>query len=297
MVVTTDLNNLEYKEIHGVKYFELTAEEVKQEILPGVIIKAWGYSGSTPGPTIQVNQGDYVNIRVYNKLPEPTSVHWHGMDVPNVMDGVPDVEPSPKINPGSFFDYRFQVINPPGTHMYHTHFMSHKQQMMGLEGALIISNPNSENIDKDYYILLQEFMIEDMPEGVVNPGNYKINPMAHNFNFFTINGKCFPYTHPLEVKYGDKIKIRFANAMMDTHPMHLHGHQFIITAADGNAISQCGIIKKNTVHVASGETWDIEFVANNPGIWPLHCHIPHHMTNNMTEPTGGMFTTIIYRKL
>jgi manganese oxidase len=293
MVVTPDLKNLPYQEIHGVKYFELTAQEVTQEILPGVTIKAWGYNGSSPGPTILVNHGDYVNIRVYNNLPEPTSVHWHGLIVPNSMDGVPEVEPSPKIDPGYYFDYQFKIIDPPGSHMYHTHFISHKQQMMGLEGGLVIQDPYNDNIDRDYYILLQEFMIEDMPMGTVQPGNYKINPMAHDFNFFTMNGKCFPYTTPLEVKYGDKIRVRFANAMMDAHPIHLHGHHFHITAADGNALSD-HYIKKNTINVASGETWDIEFQANNTGIWPLHCHIPHHMTNNMTEPSGGMFTTVIY---
>lgn len=295
MVISPDLNNLQYREIHGVKYYELIAEEVKQEILPGVFIKAWGYNGSTPGPTIQVYPGDYVNIRLYNKLPEPTSIHWHGMDVPNVMDGVPDVQPSPKINPGSFFDYRFQVINPPGTHMYHTHFLSHKQLMMGLEGGLIILNPYGENSDRDYFIMLQEFKVEDIPMGTVNHGFYKINPMEHDFNFFTINGKCFPYTTPLAVEFGEKVRIRLANSMMNAHPMHLHGHQFDIVAADGNLIPQSYFIKKNAVNVASGETWDVEFLANNPGIWPLHCHIPHHMSNNMTDTSGGMFTTVIYK--
>lgn len=294
MIISPDLNNLQYKEIHGLKYFELIAEEVNQEILPGVFFKVWGYNGSTPGPTIQVYPGDYVNIRLYNNLPEPTSIHWHGMDVPNVMDGVPDVEPSPQINPGSFFDYRFQVINPPGTHMYHSHFMSHKQQMMGLEGGLIILSPYGKTSDRDYFIMLQEFKAEDMSMGIVNQGVYKINTMEHDFNFFTMNGKCYPYTTPLAVKYGEKVRIRLANAMMNAHPMHLHGHQFDIIAADGNSISQLEIIKKNAINVASGETWDVEFYSNNPGIWPFHCHIPHHMSNNMSDTSGGMFTTIIY---
>jgi len=294
MVISPDLKNLHYQEIHGVKYFELIAEETKQEILPGVFINAWGYNGTTPGPTIQVYPGDYVNIRVYNKLSEPTSVHWHGLNVPNIMDGVANVQPSPKIDPGSFFEYRFQINNPPGTHMYHTHFNSHKQQMMGLEGGLIILSPYSEPIDRDYFIMLQEFKLEDIPSGVVNPGIYKINPMEHNFNFFTINGRCYPYVTPLEVMYGENIRVRFANAMMDAHPMHLHGHQFDVTSADGNAITQVCMMKKNTIHVASGETWDVEFIASNPGIWPFHCHIPHHMSNNMTDPSGGMFTIINY---
>ncbi|GAA0079118.1 hypothetical protein UT300005_34970 [Clostridium sp. CTA-5] len=295
MIITPDIPDLNYKEINGVKYFELVAEEVERELLPGLFIKAWGYNGTTPGPTIKVFPGDYVNFRVYNKLPEPTSVHWHGLDIPNVMDGVPDVQPSPKIEPGSFFDYRFKITNPPGTHMYHTHYISHKQQMMGLEGGLIIQNPYDLNIDKDYFIMLQEFKVEGLPMGEVKPGKYKIDPNEHNFNFFTMNGRCFPFTIPLEVKCGEVVKIRLANSMNDGHPIHIHGHQFVVSAVDGNMIHPQNRMKRNTINVASGETWDVEFLANNPGIWPFHCHIPHHMSNNMTKYTGGMFTTIIYR--
>lgn len=295
MVISPDLDLLKYKEIHGVKYFELTAEEVKHEILPGVYIKAWGYNGSTPGPTLQVYPGDFVNIRVYNKLSEPTSVHWHGMDVPNVMDGVPEVEPSPLIEPGSFFDYRFPIVNPPGTHMYHTHFMSHKQQMMGMMGGLIILNPYDDDCDRDYFLMVQEFKVEDLPSGTISQGEFKLDPMSHEFNFFTLNGKCFPNVSPLSVRFGEKVRVRFANAMMNAHPMHIHGHQFTIVASDGNPLIKTNYIKKNTVNVASGETWDVEFLANNPGIWPLHCHISHHMTNNMTVAMGGMTTTVIYQ--
>jgi manganese oxidase len=294
MVITPDLHNLPCKEIKGVKYFELVAEEVERELLPGLFIKAWGYNGSTPGPTIQVYPGDYVNFRVYNKLSEPTSVHWHGLDVPNVMDGVPDVEPSPKIEPEHYFDYRFKIINPPGTHMYHTHHISHKQQMMGLEGGLIILDPYDLKTNRDYFIMLQEFKVEGLKMGEVKKGKYEIDPLSHVFNFFTMNGRCFPFTTPIELKCGETVKIRLGNTMETGHPIHIHGHQFEVSAADGNTIPTQNRMKRNTIHVASGETWDIEFLANNPGIWPFHCHIPHHMTNNMTKLTGGMFTSIIY---
>lgn len=294
MVISPDLNVLQYKEIRGVKYFELTAEEITQEILPGTFIKALGYNGSTPGPTILVYPGDYVNLRVYNKLSEPTSVHWHGMNVPNAMDGVPEVEPSPQINPGSYFDYRFQIVNPPGTHMYHTHVMSHMQQMKGLQGGLIVLDPYADRVDRDYFIMVQEFKVNDQPSGTVKQGVFSVDPSSHEFNFFTVNGRCFPFTTPLTVRFGERIRVRFANAMMDAHPMHIHGHQFDIVASDGNPFTKSNYIKKNTINVASGETWDIEFNADSPGIWPFHCHIPHHMTNNMTQATGGMFTTVIY---
>lgn len=296
MVITPDISNLSYITKNGIKYFELIAEPVKRELLPGLYINAWGYNGSTPGPTIQVYPGDYVNIRVYNKLPQPTSVHWHGLDIPNVMDGVPDVEPSPKIEPNSYFDYHFKIVNPPGTHMYHTHHVTATQEMMGLGGAFIILNPYEDNfINRDYFIMLQEFKVKGLEIGEVKKGTYDIDPHTHDFNFFTMNGRCFPYTTPLTVRYNENVRIRLGNIMHDAHPIHIHGHQFLVTASDGNTIPYNSQLIKNTINVASGETWDIQFKAHNTGIWPFHCHIPHHMSNNMTDPTGGMFTTIVYK--
>ena len=137
MVITPDVPDLRFALHNGIKYFELVAEPVKREILSGLFVNAWGYNGSMPGPTIQVYPGDYVNIRIINKLPESTSIHWQGLELPNVMDGVPEVEPSPRIDPGRYFNYHFRVVNLPGTHMYHTHFNSVTQEMMGMGGAFI----------------------------------------------------------------------------------------------------------------------------------------------------------------
>lgn len=255
MVITPDISNLSYITKNGIKYFELIAEPVKRELLPGLYINAWGYNGSTPGPTIQVYPGDYVNIRVYNKLPQPTSVHWHGLDIPNVMDGVPDVEPSPKIEPNSYFDYHFKIVNPPGTHMYHTHHVTATQEMMGLGGAFIILNPYEDNfINRDYFIMLQEFKVKGLEMGEVKKGTYNIDPHTHDFNFFTMNGRCFPYTTPLTVQYNENVRIRLGNIMHDAHPIHIHGHQFLVTASDGNTIPYNSQLIKNTINVASGET-------------------------------------------
>jgi len=295
MVITPDITNLEYTEKHGVKYFELVAEPVIRELIPGLFIKGWGYNGSIPGPTIQVYPGDYVNIRVCNKLPQPTSVHWHGLDIPNVMDGVSDAEPSPLIEPGCYFDYHFKIINLPGTHMYHSHHISQTQDMMGLGGAFIILDPReNDRIQHDYFIMLQEFFVKGLKMGEIKPGLFELDPHAMDMNFFTMNGRSFPYTTPLYVRCGDRVRIRLGNIAEMAHPIHIHGHQFLVTASDGNHIPPNGRMLKNTINVASGETWDIEFLANNLGIWPFHCHIPHHMSNNMTNPTGGMFTTIVY---
>ncbi len=296
MVITPDVPNLPYTFHNGIKYFELVAEPVKREILSGLFINAWGYNGSMPGPTIQVYPGDYINVRVINNLPESTSVHWHGLDVPNVMDGVPDVEPSPEIKPGQYFDYQFKIVNPPGTHMYHTHFNSVKQEMMGMGGAFIILEPDQYNkqIHKDYFLMLQEFHVNGLNMGEIKPGVYDIDPMNDDFNFFTMNGRCHPFTTSLDVKRGENIRIRLGNIVHNAHPIHIHGHQFIVSASDGNTIPVQNRLVKTTINVASGETFDVDFTANNPGKWPFHCHIPHHMSNNMQKPMGGMTTVIKY---
>lgn len=218
------------------------------------------------------------------------------MDVPVTMDGVPDVQPTPKIMPNSFFDYHFEIVNPPGTHMYHAHHNTAKQEMMGLAGGLVVLDPKEDcgGVDRDFFLILQEFAVEGLEHGMVTPGRYDINPMGHEMNFFTINGRSFPHTAPLPVRCGEKVRVRLANPAEMEHPIHIHGHQFRVTAVDGNSIAPCNRLLRNTIPVSSGETWDFEFIAGNPGVWPLHCHIPHHMANNFNPKTGGMFTVVVY---
>lgn len=293
-VSSTNIPILPYTIKNGVKHFSLVAQQVKSEILPGVFMNAWGYNGFSPGPTIVVYPGDMVNIRVFNELPQPTSVHWHGLDIPCVMDGVPAIEPSPRIDPGCYFDYQFQITNPPGTHMYHSHFYTVMQDMMGLEGAFIIMDPQPENIQRDYFIMLGAFHLNGMLKGTVKTGDFDIDPFSMDQNFFTMNGRCFPYTMPLWCRKGENVRIRFGNIGMGNHPIHFHGHQFLQTANDGNEVSPANQLLKNTILVASGTTRDIVFYANNPGKWPLHCHLPHHVSNNLTLPLGGMATAVNY---
>lgn len=296
MVITPGIETLKYTYKNGVKFFTLIAEEVKLELIKGLYVKAWGYNGSVPGPTIIVNPYDKVCIRVINHLPERTSVHWHGLDVPNNMDGVPPIEPTPYIEPGDYFDYRFKITNPPGTYMYHSHVNVMVQDNAGLLGGLIVNNPkeNKRKNFKDYLILLQEWSVDELPWGNTTPGYYDLNFKNPIFNFFSMNGKCYPTTKPLHVKYGNSVRIRYGNIQMHHHPIHLHGHEFKVVGADGFPIDKHTQIYKNTILVASGETWDIEFMAKNPGIWPLHCHMPHHVTNNGAPGIGGMFTTVNY---
>ena len=296
MVITPGIKDLPYCTRNGRKFFTLVAEEIVWELLDGIRIKAWGYNGSTPGPTIHVFPGDEVTFRVINHLPVRTSVHWHGLEVPNAMDGVPPIEPSPYIYPGEYFDYRFKIENPPGTYLYHSHVEVSIQDNAGLFGGLIVEDPRDQNRSNyvDYLCILQEWAINQLPWGNITPGLYDLSFIRPRFNFFTINGHCYPDTLPLQVRYGDTVKVRFGNIQMHHHPIHLHGHQFRVVGADGFPIQESAQICKNTILVASGETWDISFLANNPGIWPMHCHMPHHVTNNGVLGVGGMFTTVNY---
>jgi FtsP/CotA-like multicopper oxidase with cupredoxin domain len=296
MIISPNLPTLPYVKRNGVKYFELIAEPVKREILPGIYMNVWGYNGSTPGPTILVYPEDNVCIRVYNRLPTPTSVHWHGLDIPNNMDGVPAMEPSPIINPGCYFDYKFRITNPPGTHMYHSHFHTVVQDMMGLEGGFIILDPceKADDIQKDFFIMLSTYTLENIKPFTLPKGIYDTNPFSMDANFFMMNGVSFPHTAPLLINQGDKVRIRFGNIGIKNHPIHFHGHQFSEAAADGNSIPMKNRLIKNTILISSGTTRDIEFEANNPGVWPLHCHFPHHVSNNKTLPFGGMSTAVVY---
>ncbi|WP_153464209.1 multicopper oxidase family protein [Sediminibacillus terrae] len=292
---TPDQQQLYGEKKDGIKYFELTAEPVRKELLNGVFIEGWGYNGSIPGPTIIVNPGDQVNIRVNNELPESTSVHWHGLDIPVEMDGSVTLQPSPKIEPGQYYDYRFTVINAPGTHMYHSHYNSMKQQMMGLGGGFIIKEKN-DPVEHDYFLLLQEFALKDLEHGSVEKGTYEINPHSHAFNFYTINGRCFPDVSPMETEEGEKVRIRLGSIGHSPDPMHIHGHQFEIENQDGNPLPDAMKMKRNSVTLSPGETFDLIVDPNNPGEWPFHCHTPHHMSNNHAEGHGGMMTSLKYIK-
>ena len=256
-----------------VKVFHLTAEPVKQEFAQGLTINCWGYNGRSPGPLIEAVEGDKVRILVTNNLPEPTTIHWHGILLSSGMDGVSGLSQAP-INPGETFKYEF-TLKQHGTYMYHSHFDEVRQIGMGLMGFFIIHPKNPGiSVDRDFALFLHEWAI---PEGSV-----EINPMEMlEFNYFTINGRVYPGTAPLVVKEGEKVRIRFANLSMDNHPMHLHGYAFTVTGFGGWPIPKSAQYLGNTIDVVVGNTHDIEFVANAPGDWALHCHKTHHTTSGM----------------
>ena len=265
----------------GVKVFELTAKPVQWNILSDVTAAAWAYNGTVPGPLIRVTEGDRVRIRVKNELPEPTTIHWHGIEVPNAMDGVPDVTQEP-IQPAETFTYEF-VAKPAGTFMYHSHFDSDRQVMVGLYGPFIIEPKESvPDVDVDLTLMFSEWLI-------MNGQTFAAMPMSGmDPNYFTINGKAFPAAETIELKKGQRARIRLISIGQFVHPMHLHGVPFKIVATDGHPVPEAAQWTKDTVSVAPGERYDIEFTASEPGAWMLHCHIPHHITNDGVEPGGLM---------
>lgn len=275
-VVTPNGSTLPFIRQGEWKVFHLIAEPVKREFSAGMMVNCWGYNGQTPGPTIEAVEGDKVRIYVSNKLPEPTTVHWHGMITPNGMDGVAGLT-QPAIDPGKTFKYEFTLGNP-ATYMYHPHFDEMVQMAMGMSGFFIVHprQPAGPRIDRDFCIMLGEWRIE--------PGTFTPNPnIMTDFNLFTFNSRVWPGTAPLVIRKNDRVRIRIGNLSMDSHPIHGHGHHFTLTGTDAGAIPPAARWQENTVNVPPGTTRDVEFVADNPGDWPLHCHKTHHAMNAMSH--------------
>jgi manganese oxidase len=283
-VITPDLPRLEYKMENGVKVFNLTAEVVECELMPKTHMgparkmNAWGYNGSVPGPMIEVNEGDRVRVVFTNKLPEPTTVHWHGLEIPIEMDGTPYIS-QPMVEPGGVFIYEF-TLNQNGTFFYHSH--GAMQEMMGMIGLFVIHPkvPHAPRVDKDYGFVLQEWALL--------PNNNTPNTLAMEFNWLTMNGKAAPATTPLIIRQGERVRIRLVNLGMDHHPIHLHGVQFYVTGTEGGRIPESGWYPGNTVLVGVAQARDIEFEAKYLGDWMIHCHLPHHMMNQMVSMVGPM---------
>jgi FtsP/CotA-like multicopper oxidase with cupredoxin domain len=255
---------------NGVKVFELTAKKIQWEVEPGRMVEAWTYNDQLPGPQIRVKLGDKVKVILHNQLPESTAIHFHGLELPNNMDGVPFIT-QPPVKPGESFTYGFTVPNG-GSNMYHSHHNSAKQVGLGLLGAFIVepeNSPPSHKTDEDFVFIL--------------------NDGAHGYTF---NGKSFPATEPLVAKLGQKIRIRFMNEGMMIHPMHLHGMHMTVIAKDGWDVPapwRC-----DTLNVAPGERWDVIVNCNNPGTWAFHCHIlPHAEAQN---GMFGMVTALVVQK-
>ena len=280
-VVTPNGETLPWTMKDGVKEFRLVAEPVKREFAPGMIVDTWGYNGLSPGPTIEVVEGDRVRLLVTNKLPERTSVHWHGALLPNGMDGVAGLN-QPHIEPGETYQYEF-TLRQSGTLMYHPHSDEMVQMALGMMGFFIVHPrvPEQPRVDRDFAIMLHEWSIA--------PGTSRPNPaVMTDFNLFTFNARVWPGTAPLVVKRGDRVRVRLGNLSMDSHPIHLHGYRFETTGTEGGRTPASARAPETTVNVPVGATRDVEWVADAPGDWAFHCHKSHHTMNSMSHELPNM---------
>lgn len=274
--ITPNGSTLPYTLVDGVKVMHLIAEEVHHEFTPGLRAICWGYNGQVHGPTIEAVEGDRLRIYVTNRLGTPTTVHWHGVLVPSGMDGVGGVSQR-AIAAGETFRYEF-TLRQHGTFMYHSHHDEMTQMAMGMIGMIVVHPrgvPKQQWADRDFVLMSSEWKI--------SPGTFRPDPNEMtDFNVLTFNARCYPGTAPLICKLGDRVRIRLGNlSMMSHHAIHLHGYYFKVTETDGGAIPAVAQWPETTVIMPTGSTRTVQFTADNPGDWVMHCHMLHHAMNQM----------------
>ena len=275
-VVTLNGWTLPWRMNQGVKEFHLVAEPVVREMAPGFLVNMWGYNGQSPGPTIEVVEGDRVRIFVTNRLPEHTTIHWHGQRLPNGMDGVGGLN-QPQIPPGKTFVYEFEAKRP-GTFMYHPHADEMVQMAMGMMGFWVTHpkgrHPLIQEVQRDYCFLLNAF---DVQPGSMTP---QVNTMLEQ-NIWAWNSRVFPGISPLVARLNDRVRVRVGNLTMTNHPIHIHGIEFEVTGTDGGPVPKSARWPEVTTDVAVGQMRQIEFIADEPGDWAMHCHKSHHTMGAM----------------
>ena len=280
-VVTLNGWTLPWRMNNGWKEFHLVAEPVVRELAPGMKARLWGYNGQSPGPTIECVEGDRLRIFVTNRLPEHTTIHWHGVILPNGMDGVGGLV-QPHIGVGKTFVYEF-TMGKSGTFMYHPHADEMVQMAMGMMGFIVVhpKDPAFMAVDRDFVFLLNAF---DIDPGAAAP---KTNTMLE-FNLWCWNSRVFPGIDALAVRLNDRVRMRIGNLTMTNHPIHVHGHEFEVTGTDGGWVPKAARWPEVSVDVAVGQMRTIEFRANNPGDWAFHCHKSHHTMNAMGHDVPNM---------
>ena len=279
-VATLNGWSLPWRMKDGVKEFHLVAEPVVRELAPGMKANLWGYNGTSPGPTIEAVEGDRVRIFVTNKLPEPTAVHWHGVLVPNGMDGVSGLT-QPRIPAGKTFVYEF-ALQRPGTHMYHPHADEMVQMAMGMMGLFIIHPKDTRQlrVDRDFAFVMASYAIDP---GAATPRTSEMT----DFNIWAWNSRVFPGIDPLVARTGDRVRIRIGNLTMTNHPIHMHGPHFEVTGTDGGWVPKSARWPEVTTDIAVGQMRAIEFDAI-AGDWAIHCHKSHHTMGPMSHTAANL---------
>ena len=274
---------------NGVKVFDFEASVIQWHILPNKSVTAYAINGQVPGPRLDITEGDRIRINYTNHLPESTTMHWHGLIVPNAMDGPANITQRP-IAPGETFVYEF-TVGQSGTYFYHSHDKPDRQQAFGLYGALIIRPRDSTaepHADLEYVIQLQEWLNRD---GLTYPAMLMEGGLP---NYFTINGKAYPATDTLHMHVGQSMKFRFIGTNNNfIHPMHMHGGPFTVVARDGVTLAPAARFEADVINVGPGQRYDVIWRAREPGKWILHCHIPHHTLNNNVETNGAGGLTLL----
>ncbi len=267
----------------GYKHFTMTAQQVMWQPVKGQKVLAWTLNGTVPGPMLRVTAGDKVRITIVNHLPEPTSIHWHGFEVPTDVDGVPPLGQKP-IEPGQSYTYAFTILDSDaGTHWYHSHYDDLTQVSGGMYGAFIVDpRPGSPQAALEPKVDVDQVEVISQLDG-----------------YYIINGKSFPDTQPITVTHGQTVRLRLIGADANfIHPMHLHGHTFTVIAEDGHMLTAPFL--KDTIQVAPGETYDLTFMAwAAPGsVYPFHCHILSHLMNpgQSGGEMGGLVQLVEYTK-
>lgn len=269
----------------------LTASEFDWALMDDTTVRVWGYNGAMPGPEIRVREGDHLRITLKNELPVPTTIHWHGLNVPNAMDGVAGLTQTP-VDPGSSFIYEFDAT-PAGSRWYHSHTDPQLQVAIGLYGALIIEpRAGGTAYDREFTYMMTEWDAELTPAVAAGtaprgPGDKSLRGGELGADYFLLNGRMHGAVPPMVVKTGDRFLIRLYNTGSEPHAFHTHGHSFTIVATDGNPVPHAARLTKDTVLIGPAERYDLALVANNPGVWMVHCHMENHMAN-------GMMTLLVY---
>lgn len=284
----------EYDQGPNYRYYKLVSSPIEHQLLSNITIQALGFNGSTPGPLIIAKEGEWIYLEYENRTDHAHGLHLHGLSKPVQQDGMPEIEKNtPLIKPGETFTYKYYAWQV-GTFFYHS---SHIPQVtQGMIGPFIIlpnlEQPHQYSIPaRDYTYVIQQSQIPQKEFGEVYPGTYVPNKFDIHPNFFTLNGKSFADTAPMYTHYGEKLHIRFINKTSSSHSMHIHGHDFLVLMIDGFPRQP---YMDDTISIASGQRWEIDLHANNPGTWPVNGTKSFHQSNNGETP-GGMITKLIYK--
>jgi FtsP/CotA-like multicopper oxidase with cupredoxin domain len=274
---------------NGVKVYHLDASVIRWNILPNVPVTAYAINHQVPGPRLEFTEGDHVRIEFTNHLPDSATMHWHGLVVPNRMDGPGYITQIP-VPPGGSYTYEY-IVRQHGTYFYHSHTQPDRQQALGLYGALVIKPKDAADeirADHELTVQLQEWLKRD---GLTYPAMLMEGGLP---NYFTINGKSYPATDTVHMRVGETVKFRFIGSNNNfIHPKHMHGGPFTVVARDGVTLAPPARFEADVINVGPGQRYDVIWPAREPGKWILHCHIPHHTLNNNVEEQGAGGLTVL----